>query len=136
MDVGEVAAVVDHGHAGVLLGGGEDGLALLDGGDLVVAPRRELHEVELQAGVLELLGPAVVEGLHLLGVGVAVAGVGAALVPDEAADRERRPGLDHLVPQDARLVLDAELDLAGVLLGLVGGGIEQRAGRELAEAGH
>ena len=141
MDVREIAHVVDHGHSGIRLLGVELRLRLLDVGDAGIAPRSELHEVQLQVRVLELLRPAVVERVHLRAVALVLARVVASLVPDEAADRHRRKRRHHSVPEHARLLLGTAVDsLSAVAAALLARLLErirlkQRQFRHVLEVG-
>ena len=103
VDVAVVSDVGRDDHPGVRLLGRELRLRELDA-RYVLAPRRELHEVELEAGVLELRRPPLVERVHLVAVALGLVPVRAALVPDEALHGHRTPWLDHLVPQYGRLL--------------------------------
>ena len=106
MDVPGIAHVARDGHSRVLLLALEDGLPLLYL-EPAAAERGELHEVELEVGILELLRPAVVERMHPLAVAPALPGVGASLIPDESLDGERRPRRHHAVPERRGLLVGA-----------------------------
>ena len=131
MDVVEVADV----------GGGDEGGVLFLLGELVLSEAEpivlvveggELNKIDLEVGILEFLLPAIIEGLHLVGVDLVFEAVLAALVPDHASYGVGYEGIDHGVPEDGGLFVEPGDGAKGHALvpfvgdGILGEGFERR----------
>ncbi len=78
---------------------------------------RELDVIERKVAQLPGQAPALDHGVHFLFVQKAIVPVALALVPDGAADRERRQGVDHAVVEGGRR-LRVVVRIAGIERGL------------------
>ena len=105
MDVVKIADIVDDGHSRILFGCRKLRLRLLDERNILEAPRSKLNEVERKVGILELGSPAIIERLHLGGITMRLAGVRAALIPDQATNRHGSVGRNHSIPKRGCLLV-------------------------------
>ena len=94
MVISNCAEIVDYGHRRIRLFGRKFRLRLLQHRDDRASPRRELHKVERQPRVLELLRPPVPKRVRKTAVLVGIGLVTFALIPDRAAYRVGRERLD------------------------------------------